>query len=83
MGTMRFLLDGRAHSSDTRRVRHGQVVAIVHRDLTDDVDLATGMQRECAVLPFEELDVGDGANGLDHTILMGLTRAVDDDVLIE
>ncbi len=76
-------LDRLAHASHPGGVRHREIVAIADREQRQHLDLAALVHGERAVLPLEDLDTVETPHRVEHLLLMGLARAVDDDVFIE
>jgi hypothetical protein len=79
-GVGRALGDGHADPGHARCVGAGQVVAVLERDLRDDLDLPAQMQEKGSVRHLADTYSGEFGDGLGDLIGVGrVTRHVDDD----
>jgi hypothetical protein len=77
--------DRHRHPRHARRVRPGQVVAVLERHLRRHLDLAADMQQERAVADLADDDIGQLLNRVGDAVGMvhvdGVARDVDDDAV--
>ena len=67
------------NASDSRRVRHREVILVAHWRCGEHLDFAVLMHAERAVPPIDQLDVGGGLHFFDDGQLMSLITAVNDE----
>ena len=80
VGMLRMLMDVHADPRHARSVDLGQIVPVAHRQLVPDLDLASFVGEKGAVRDPDDLDAGNGLDGLYDGLFMLLVPGVDRDV---